>query len=188
MFKFKQFEFKKNIILKKFLRRIVTRYLSFPYSFLSNVYSPTLRCKFLFLLRFFYSIIYYDYQVLALALYGVTLRSFGREPVSRTEQRTECKFLFFFYIYIFFSFFLFSRHLFSDQQQLFFASSATHKREMRAPSLSLPRLLNNLTIFFCGNANDGSQHLRDTLPFFSSLFFTFISFFRYMLSMSLSTC
>lgn len=51
-----------------------------------------------------------------------------------------------------------------------------------SPSLSLSGvLLNNLTIFlFIENANDGSQHLRDMLPFStnsSSLFFILISVF-----------
>ena len=115
------------------------------------------------LLGVFYSIFDDDYQVLASALYAGMWRSFGREPVSRTEQRTECKFSsspFFSsssYISILFS--LVSRHsLFSDQHNNFSStSSATHKMtdpttysssSSRSLSLSSFCILNKLTIFF----------------------------------------
>ena len=96
------------------------------FSFLSIVsIHPHFYASFFFSPSIFF--LFHDYQVLLLLLCGGTLRSFGREPVSRTEQRTECKF--------FFLSFFFSRHLFSDQQQLFFASSAIYKREMRVSLL-----------------------------------------------------
>jgi len=114
------------------------------------------------------SVFYYDYQVFACTLYDGTLKSFGREPVSRTEQRTEYR-VFFLHIYIFFSFSLFSRHLLSDQQQLVSADSATYKREMCA--LSLSRLLNNLIIFLARTQttriNTYATRFRSLVEYFS---------------------
>jgi hypothetical protein len=156
--------------------------VSFPFLFLPTGYPPTRLCK-SFSPPLFYSTIYYDYQVLALALYGVTLRSFGREPVSRTEQRTECKFFFYIYIYSFLSFFF--RVISFPTNNNFSLPVRQHKKEGCTSTLSSTEQSNN---FFSEDTNDGSQHLRDMLPFFSSLFFIFISFFRYTLRVSLSTC
>lgn len=99
----------------------------------------------------------------------------------------------FFYYYVFFFFLSFLRVISFPTKNIFFLCriGETQKKDMRAPPLSLSLsgvLLNNLTIFlFIENANDGSQHLRDMLPFSSSssLFFIFISvFFRSMRSMN----
>lgn len=104
----------------------------------------------------FYSIFYYNYQVLALLLWNrTTLRSFGREPVSRTEQRTEWKFFFFFSLSpVFLSLFRLISFFPPRRTTFSLPNSKTQKRGICAcaPSFFLPLclssvLLNNLTIF-----------------------------------------
>lgn len=119
---------------------------------------------------YFYSIFYYDYQILVFTLHGVIVRSFGRKPVRRTEQNKERN-RSFFYIYIYILFFLpfFASSLFRARPSTtpittLLAGSATYKREMCV----LSRLLKNIATF-CETANDGSQHLRDMFLFFSRI-------------------
>ncbi len=119
----------------------------------------------------FYSIFYYDYQVLAFTLRGVMLRSFGRKPVRRTEQNKERN-ASFFYIYSFLSLFFrvisFPTKTDDDPNNNSSCRFGNIQRRDARP-LSLSRLLKNIAIF-CENANDGSQHLRNTLLFFSRRF------------------
>lgn len=139
----------------------------------------------------FYSIFYYNYQVLALLLWNRTLRSFGREPVRRIEQRTEWKFFFFF------SLFLFRLISFPLRRTTFLCRIARHKREEYACAPSfffLPLclsgvLLNNLTIFFFSlrtqmtGANTYATCFRSLAVYFS---YSSQFFFRSIWSMNFS--
>jgi hypothetical protein len=112
--------------------------VSFPFSFLSTIYPPPLLCK-PFSPPFFF---YIPSSIMIIKSLHCMVKRWGPSAASQlVEQNKERNVSFFFtYIYSFLSFF-FSRQLFSDQQQLFFASSAIHKREMRVPSHSLSLLL-----------------------------------------------
>ncbi len=124
---------------------------------------------------YFYSIFYYDYQVLACTLRGVMQRSFGRKPVRRGEQNKERNASFFFtyidsFLSLFFRVISFPTKTDDDPNN---SSSCRfgniQRRDARPLSLSLPRLLKNIVNFY-ENTNDGSQHLRKMLPFFSRIF------------------
>ncbi len=161
---------------------IISRCITCFHSF-NRLYPPPLLCKSFFSPSAFF--LFHDYQVLSLPLCGKTLRSFGREPVSRTEQRTECKFFFFFLSF-------FRVISFPTNNNFSLVVRQYTKERCASPTLLLLLLLLSRfaeqpqrTFFFSNeNANNGSQHLRDMLPFFRSLFFIFISFFRYTLSVS----
>ena len=86
----------------------------------------------------FYSIFYYNYQVLALLLWSRTLRPFGREPASRTGQRMEWKFSSSSSSSSFFFLLSFTSSRFPRRTTILRLMSETQKRDMSAPPPFLP--------------------------------------------------
>jgi hypothetical protein len=162
--------------------------VSFPFSFLSIIYPPPLLCK-PFSPPFFF---YIPSSIMIIKSLYCMVKRWGPSAASQlVEQNKERNVSFFLHIYILFFLSFFRVNSFPTNNN--FSSPVRQYTKERCASphtLSLffffffLVLLNKLTIFFSKNANNGSQHLRDTLPFFSSLFFIFISFFRYTLSVS----